>query len=148
MTLADKTARDQADALTFEFDLAHAPAKVWRTLTEPALMAEWLLPVFDFVPKVGADFTLKTQPVGGWDGVVHCRVLEVDEPRSLRYAWQVGDGWLDTVVTFTLVPTERGTHLTLVQSGFKPDQKQNLGGARYGWKMMGTKLIDLLTRTA
>jgi hypothetical protein len=31
-----------------------------------------------------------------------------------------------------------------VQSGFKPDQKQNFGGARYGWKMMGGKLVDLL----
>jgi hypothetical protein len=33
-----------------------------------------------------------------------------------------------------------------VQSGFKPDQKQNFGGARYGWKMMGGKLVDLLAR--
>jgi hypothetical protein len=33
-----------------------------------------------------------------------------------------------------------------VQSGFRPDQKQNFGGARYGWKMMGGKLVDLLAR--
>jgi hypothetical protein len=33
-----------------------------------------------------------------------------------------------------------------VQSGFKPDQKQNFGGARYGLKMMGGKLVDLLAR--
>ena len=147
MTLIDKTARDQTDALTFEFELAHAPAKVWRALTDPQLMAEWLLPVFDFAPKVGAHFTFKTQPQPGWDGTVQCRVIDVDAPRSLRYAWAVGDGWLDTVVSFTLTPTATGTHLTLVQSGFKPDQKQNLGGARYGWKMMGTKLMDLLSRT-
>ena len=43
-----------------------------------------------------------------------------------------------------LTPTESGTHLSLVQSGFKPDQKQNFAGARYGWKMMGGKLVDLL----
>ncbi len=54
---------------------------------------------------------------------------------------------LDTVVTFTLEPTASGTRLTLVQSGFKPEQKQNWGGARYGWKMMGGKLIELLART-
>jgi uncharacterized protein YndB with AHSA1/START domain len=53
---------------------------------------------------------------------------------------------LDTVVTFTLTPTASGTRLSLVQSGFKPDQKQNFGGARYGWKMMGGKLVDLLAR--
>ena len=54
---------------------------------------------------------------------------------------------LDTVVTFTLTPTASGTRLSLVQSGFKPDQKQNFGGARYGWKMMGGKLVDLLAGT-
>jgi len=30
--------------------------------------------------------------------------------------------------------------------GFKPNQKRNFGGARYGWKMMGGKLVDLLAR--
>jgi uncharacterized protein YndB with AHSA1/START domain len=53
---------------------------------------------------------------------------------------------MDWVVTFTLSPTASGTQLTLVQSGFSPDQKKNLAGARYGWKMMGGKLIDLLSR--
>jgi len=70
--------------------------------------------------------------------------LEVDAPRKLRYAWVVGD--MDTVVTFTLTPTASGTRLSLVQSGFKPDQKKNFGGARYGWKMMGGKLEDLLAK--
>jgi uncharacterized protein YndB with AHSA1/START domain len=55
---------------------------------------------------------------------------------------------LDTVVTFTLTPTASGTRLSVVQSGFKPDQKQNFGGARYGWKMMAGKLADLLGRIA
>jgi len=36
--------------------------------------------------------------------------------------------------------------LSLVHSGFKPDQKQNFGGDRYGWKMMGGRLVDLLAR--
>jgi uncharacterized protein YndB with AHSA1/START domain len=53
---------------------------------------------------------------------------------------------LDTVVTFTLTPTTSGTRLSLVQSGFKPEQRQNFGGARYGWKMMGGKLASLLER--
>jgi uncharacterized protein YndB with AHSA1/START domain len=50
------------------------------------------------------------------------------------------------VVTFTLTPTASGTILSLVQSGFKPHQKQNWGGARYGWNMMGGKLVELLGR--
>ena len=71
-------------------------------------------------------------------------MLEAETNRKLRYAWVVGD--MDTVVTFTLTPTASGTRLSLVHSGFKPDQKQNFGGARYGWRMMGERLVDLLTR--
>jgi len=81
-------------------------------------------------------------PQPGWGGAVNCRFLEVEVQRKLSYAWVVGD--LHTVVTFTLTPTASGTRLSLVHSGFKPDQKQNFAGARYGWKMMGGKLVDLL----
>jgi uncharacterized protein YndB with AHSA1/START domain len=145
MTLVDKTARSQSESISFEFDLPHAPEKVWRALTDPALLTEWLLPVFDLKLQPEAAFTFKTQPQPGWDGIVNCRILEIDAPRKVSYAWVVGDA-LDTVVTFTLTPTASGTRLSLVQSGFKPDQKQNFGGARYGWKMMGGKLVDLLAR--
>jgi uncharacterized protein YndB with AHSA1/START domain len=145
MTLTDKTERSQAEALAFEFDLQHSPEKVWRALTDPALLAEWLLPVVDLALEPGAAFAFKTQPHPGWDGTVNCRLLEIEAPTRLSYTWVVGD-MLDTVVTFTLTPTASGTRLSLVQSGFKPDQKQNFGGARYGWKMMGGKLVDLLAR--
>ncbi|MES2306490.1 MAG: SRPBCC domain-containing protein [Gemmatimonadota bacterium] len=145
MNFADTTAAAQTDAISFEFDLAHPPEKVWRALTDPALLEQWLLPVFDMQLAPGTAFSFKTQPYPGWDGTVACRMLEVDPPRKLSYAWVVGE-MLDTVVTFTLTSTPSGSHLTLVQSGFKPDQKQNFGGARYGWKMMGGKLVDLLGR--
>ncbi|MGK3963893.1 SRPBCC domain-containing protein [Sorangium sp. So ce118] len=146
MNLIDKTAPSQTDSLSFEFDLRHSPEKVWRALTDPVLLTEWLLPVTGFKPEPGTAFTFKTQPYPGWDGTVNCRVLESEAPRKLSYAWVVGDMVLDTVVTFTLTPTASGTRLSLVQSGFKPDQKQNFGGARYGWRMMGEKLVDLLER--
>jgi uncharacterized protein YndB with AHSA1/START domain len=71
-------------------------------------------------------------------------VLEIEAHRRLSYTWVVGG--MDTIVTFRLTPTSSGTRLSLVQSGFKPDQKRNVNGARYGWKMMGGKLVDLLAR--
>jgi len=146
MTATDKTAPSQTDSIAFEFDLQHRPEKVWRALTDPVLLAEWLLPVFDLTLEPGAAFAFKTQPHPGWDGTVNCRFLEIDAQKTLSYSWVVGDMVLDTVVTFTLTPTASGTRLSLVQSGFKPDQKQNFGGARYGWRLMGGKLVDLLTR--
>jgi uncharacterized protein YndB with AHSA1/START domain len=145
MNPIDTTARSQTESISFEFDLHHAPEKVWRALTDPVLLAEWLLPVVEGTLEPGAAFTFKTQPYPGWDGTVNCRILEMDAQKKLSYAWVVGDD-LDTVVTFTLAPTASGTRLSLVQSGFKPEQKQNFGGARYGWKLMGGKLVDLLAR--
>ena len=144
MTSDDKNAAQQTESLTFEFDLHHSPEKVWRALTDPALLAEWLLPVvgLDLVP--GTTFTFKTEAYPGWDGIVNCRLLEIDAHRKLSYTW--GVPFLETVVTFTLSPTASGTRLSIVQSGFKPDQKRELGGARYGWNMMGGKLADLLAR--
>lgn len=150
MSVTDKTAASQTDSIAFEFELHHAPEKVWRALTNPALLAEWLLPVVEQELKLeaGTAFTLKTQPYPGWDGTVNCRLLEIVTHKKISYEWVVAGMGLDTVVTFTLTPSATGTRLSLVQSGFKPEQKQNFGGARYGWNMMGGKLVDLLSRTA
>ena len=142
MNPIDKTAPSQTESISFEFDLHHSPEKVWRALTDPVLLTDWLLPVIELKLEPGAAFTFKTQPQPGWDGIVNCRFLEIEAHRKLSWSWIVGD--IDTVVTFTLTPTASGTHLSVVHSGFRPDQKQNFGGARYGWKMMGGKLVDLL----
>ena len=145
-TINDTTA-GRTDALTFEFDFPHKPEKVWRALTDPSLLAQWLLPAIGYRLERGAQFQFKTEPVGGWDGVVDCEVADVIPMKTLSYSWGVGSE-LVTRVTFTLTPTPTGTHMSLIQSGFREDQKKNLGGARYGWKTMGGKLIDLLEKTS
>jgi uncharacterized protein YndB with AHSA1/START domain len=142
----DTTAPSQTDAISFELDLHHSPKKVWRALTDPELLSEWLLPVIGLELEAGATFTLRTQPQPGWDGTVNCRLLEIEEQKKISYTWVAGD-FIDTVVTFTLTPTASGTLLGIVQSGFKPNQKQNFGGARYGWRLMGGRLAELLERT-
>ena len=146
MNPTDTTAPSQIETISFELDLHHAPEKVWRALTDPVLLTEWLLPVADLKLAPGAEFTFRTQPYPGWDGTVSCRFVEIEPQRKLVYTWDVP--FLQTVVTFTLTPTASGTRLSIVQSGFKPEQKRESGGARYGWKMMGGKLTDLLARIA
>jgi uncharacterized protein YndB with AHSA1/START domain len=144
MTSVDSATQPQSGTLSLEFDLQHAPEKVWRALTDPVLLAEWLLPVIDFHLEPGAAFTFRTQAYPGWDGTVSCRLLEIETHRTLSYTW--GVPFLETVVTFTLAPTPSGTRLSIVQSGFTPEQKREFGGARYGWQMMGGRLVDLLAR--
>lgn len=135
-------------SLSLAYDLPHPPEKVWRALTDPALLAQWLLPVAGFRPEPGAAFRFQTQPYPGWDGTVDCEVLEAEPHRTLRYAWRVpfAGAPLDTVVAFTLAPTAFGTRLSIVQSGFAPGQGRALGGARYGWRTMAARLADLLGR--
>ncbi|MEV4759262.1 SRPBCC domain-containing protein [Micromonospora sp. NPDC049559] len=116
--------------------LAHAPAKVWRALTDPELLGRWLMPN-DFKPVVGHRFTFHTtpRPQQEFDGVVHCEVLELAPRRLLRIAWR--GGRLDTTLTWTLVPEGRGTRLLLEHAGFDPDDPVQLGAYTLmggGWR--------------
>ena len=143
MTPADRTTPG-AKSLSLDFDLPHAPEKVWRALTDADLLAQWLLPTVGFRLEPAATFSFRAQPQPGWDGVVDCRLIEIETHRKLSWNWVAGD--IDTVVTFTLTPTSAGTSLNIVQSGFAPAQKREFGGARYGWNMMSNRLIELLAR--
>jgi uncharacterized protein YndB with AHSA1/START domain len=139
-----EAAASPSGTLALDFDLQHSPDKVWRALTDPELLSQWLLPAIGFELAPGAEFMFKTQPYPGWDGTVNCRFIEIEPGRKLSYHWTVP--FLDTVVTFTLTPTDSGTRLSVVQSGFTDEQKREFGGARYGWNMMGGKLVELLAR--
>ncbi|PGH41084.1 ATPase [Micromonospora sp. WMMA1996] len=128
--------------------LPHPPAKVWRALTDSDLLERWLMPN-DFRPALGHHFTFRTvaRPGQRFDGVVHCEVLELDEPRRLRWAWRGGS--LDTVVTWTLVPEGRGTRLFLEHAGFDPDdplQRRTFTLLDGGWRTrVWTRLAATLT---
>src|SRR5258705_13136180 len=107
------------------------PEKLWRALTENPLIAQWLLKN-DFEPVVGRKFQFRSEPVPNWDGVIDCEVLIVDPLKRLSYSWS--SLRLDSVVLFTLAPAEGGPHVRMEPSGFRPDQQQAYGGAKYGWQ--------------
>lgn len=118
--------------------LPHPPEKVWRALTQSALMAEWLL-ANDFKPEVGHRFTLRAPPQPGWDGTVLGVVKEVEPPARLVYTWSVGTDpatALNTLVTFTLTREGDATRLRMEQSGFREGQENNRRGAQFGWRKM------------
>jgi uncharacterized protein YndB with AHSA1/START domain len=131
-------------SVVVERELPHPPEKIWRALTQPHLIAEWLMQN-DFAPVVGHQFSLRMDPQPNWNGVIDCRVLVVEPDKTLSYAW--GALGLETVVTFTLTPTPAGTHLRMEQTGFRPDQPQNYQGAKYGWQQFFAKLEQVLART-
>jgi uncharacterized protein YndB with AHSA1/START domain len=121
-----------------EREIAFPPEKIWRALTQPHLIEEWLMKN-DFKPVVGHSFNLRAD----W-GAVDCQVQTLEPNKTLSYTWAAMG--LESVVTWTLTPTGTGTHLRMEQSGFRPDQQQAYQGAKYGWQRFFANLEQILAR--
>ncbi len=96
----------------------HPPAKVWRALTDPALIALWSMRPEGFAPVVGTRFKLVAKPQPGWRGYVECEVLEARAPSILSCSWAGDDTGKKTVVTYELEPISGGTRLVFTHTGF------------------------------
>jgi uncharacterized protein YndB with AHSA1/START domain len=120
--------------------LPHAREIIWKTLTSGELISRWLMPN-NFEPVLGKQFTFQTRPMGSWDGVVRCEVLEITPLEKLVYSWKGGSddnaaygSRLDSVVTWTLTAVEGGTRLRLVHSGFRsPENDFAFDAMSGGW---------------
>lgn len=122
-----------------ERELPHVPEKVWRALTQPHLVEQWLLKGDGFRPVVDHSFSLSAD----W-GSVDCKVQAVVPNRTLSYSWDTKD--LKSLVTWTLTPTPAGTLLRMEQSGFRPDRQPYFHGAKVGWPRFVDELERLLAR--
>ncbi|MBZ9654172.1 SRPBCC family protein [Phyllobacterium lublinensis] len=138
----DAALKFQTQDIVVDEIFPHAPETIWMTLTSGELMARWIMEPTGFAPVEGQDFTFQTTPAGAWDGVIHCRVLEVVPNERFVYAWKGGhesnDGYgskLDTVVAFMLSRVANGTRLRLVHSGFVlPKNETAFRNMSDGWK--------------
>ena len=132
-------------SIVVEREFSHPPEKLWRALTQPHLIAEWLMKN-DFQPGIGHRFTLDPD----WGGRIDCAVIALEPGSLLSYSWNhVHDDPaydLRSIVLFTLTPTTEGTRLRMEQSGFRPGQRQAYGGAKAGWPRLLDKLDKVLGR--
>jgi len=119
-------------SVVVEREMPHPPEKIWRALTQPRLIEEWLMKN-DFKSVVDHRFNLRAD----W-GAVDCQVMAVEPNKTLSYTWAASG--LESVVTLTLTPTTTGTHLRMEQSGFRPDQQQAYQGAKGGWQKFSAAL--------
>ncbi len=121
--------------------LPYPAETVWQALTDPAALADWVMPVEDFAPVVGQRFRFTARPMPGWDGVINCEVLAVEPPKRLVFRWQGSRMRSPTTLTWTLTPTDAGTRLRIDHQGF-----EGPGGAllalihRPGWRRMSRRL--------
>ena len=125
-------------SVVVEREIPFPSEKIWRALTQPQLIEEWLMKN-DFKAAVGHRFNLRAD----W-GSVDCQVLAVEPNKTLSYTWAAYG--LESVVTWTLTPTRTGTHLRMEQSGFRPDQQQYYEGAKGGWQRFFANLEQVLAR--
>lgn len=130
--------------MVVEREIPFPPEKLWRALTQPHLIEEWLMKN-DFKPVPGHKFRLSRKPTPEVDVVVDCEVLKVEPNRTLSYTWDAFG--LESVVTFTLEPTATGTRLRVEQAGFPADNKAAYKGAKASWPHFLAALEELLKRT-
>jgi uncharacterized protein YndB with AHSA1/START domain len=125
-------------SVVVEREVPFPPEKIWRALTQPQLIEEWLMKN-DFKPVVDHRFNLRAD----W-GAVDGQVLAVEPNKTLSYTWGAYD--LKSVVIWTLTPTSKGTRLRMEQSGFRRDQPQYYQGAQGGWQRFFANLEQVLAR--
>ncbi len=125
-------------SVVVEREFPYPPERIWRALTQPQLIAEWLMKN-DFQPRIGHSFELRADC-----GSVSCKVLEIEPNRTLVYSWDANG--LESVVTWTLAPSPAGTSLRMEQSGFPAGQEQFYQGAKAGWPRFMAALEQVLAR--
>jgi len=130
---------DTTRSLVIEREMPHSPEKIWRALTQSALIEEWLMKN-DFQPVVSHRFNFRATPVQNWNGIIDCEVLVFEPNSRLSYSWS--SMGLMSVVAWTLTPTKDGTHVRMEHSGFRSEEDAAYKGARYGWQ----KFIGSLDR--
>lgn len=109
-----------------EREIAQPPEKIWRALTQPHLISEWLKMTPDFAAEVDRPYRMTAD----W-GAVEGRVLKAEPPSTLSYSWSAFG--LESVVTYTLTPTANGTLLRVEQAGFPTSMEYAYQGARQAW---------------
>ncbi|MGB8010350.1 MAG: SRPBCC domain-containing protein [Terriglobales bacterium] len=118
-------------SVVVEREMPHPPEKIWRALTQGALIEEWLMKN-DFQPVVGHRFSFRATPVPNWSGVIDGEVLVLEPNSRLSYSW--GTMGFKSVVAWTLTPTKGGTLVRMEHSGFRSEEDANYRGATYGWQ--------------
>jgi uncharacterized protein YndB with AHSA1/START domain len=107
--------------LTFERSLRHAPAKVWRVLTEPAELSRWYpFPVRTMELKPGGAISFDDEG-STYDGVI----TVLDPPREFAFR-EVND-----LLHFALHPTPEGCRLVMTHTF---DDASNADRTNQGWQ--------------
>ncbi|MDB5135159.1 MAG: hypothetical protein JWP37_1762 [Mucilaginibacter sp.] len=128
-----------AKVIKHQYFFAHPVETVWKYLTNPELMGQWLMKN-DFQPVVGHNFQFRTGAKAAidFDGIFYCKVLDIEPLKTLSYSWNCGPGegqiTLESVVIWQLEPRENGTEVFLEHRGFAREENLDMyHGLMHGW---------------
>ncbi|QLY29433.1 SRPBCC family protein [Nocardia huaxiensis] len=142
---------DTATSIELDHYYPHPPEKVWRAITTPHLMGQWMMEPIGFEPVAGNRFEMKTQPMPGqnFSGEISGEVLEAIAPEVLRITWndarsETPTGW---VISWALRPEGHGTRILFSHTGFDPDdavmqRSRSIMGP--GWAAMLDRLAGVI----
>ena len=130
--------------------ISAAVEKVWEALTEPNQLGKWMLMPTTFQPVVGKEFTFKAEENEKWDGIIYCKVREVEINKKLVFTWNPGID-AETLVTILISEKEGKTNLTLIHTGWEnlpaEMRPQLIDGHSKGWdERFVQKLSELLSK--
>ena len=107
------------DRIERTIEIEHAPERVWQAITTAEGLAAWFGDTASIELRPGGSAQMSWTEEGY---TADMRVERVEAPRVFGYTWQIAglpkDDPRRTYVEFTLEPTEAGTRLTVVESGF------------------------------
>ena len=143
--------RPDGSVLELTWVLDAPPERVFRALSEPAVLARWWGPAGFTTPEIeldlvpGGGYRLGMQPPDGELFHLAGEFLEIDPPRRLAYTfrWEEPDpDDRETVVTLSLGDVGAATRLSLRQGEFATEARLALH--RDGWTDSLVKLRELL----
>ena len=112
-------------------EVAAPREQVWRALTEPALVVQWM-GALRFQPEAGHIFYLQPDRArrlaGDVTDAIACRIESLDAPRRFAFSW----GLPDTHVDIRLRNIPGGTHVRLVHSGWDQFDDRDVDGIAGG----------------
>jgi len=127
------TKTQERPSLSIVRKLDAAPAKVWRALTDPEMLKQWMAPdagtkvsTAEIDLRVGGRYRIVMTPAEGEDHDVRGAYREIVPNRKLVYTW----AWKSTperesVVTIELRAAGGGTELTLRHEQFADEQARD-----------------------
>ncbi len=118
--------------------------KVWNAISTSDGLAVWLMPN-NFKLEMDYEFTFRSAPKNGWNGITNCKVTEINPPYRLAFTW-CGNN-MEQYVSFDLVKLEENrTEFTLIHAGWT-EKNQIIRDIMYdGWNHIIENLSEKMVR--